>query len=109
VVDERTLTIGAALAPIDTPGKAAAVASINRNLGFDCERAVRTVEGGFEVHVFTGSCFGPRDEVIKVAASGATEVISSESSPGTCVGQPLFDDLNARHIEPKYAAMTPAK
>lgn len=107
IIDNSALTIGAALAPIDSPAKAAAVASISRNLGFDCQRAARKVEGGYEVHVSTDSCFGPRDEVIKVAVNGETEVISADSSPGTCVGQRR--DLNARHIEPKYAAVTPTK
>jgi hypothetical protein len=109
VVDGRTLRIGAALAPIDSPAKAAAVASIDRSLGFDCEKTARKVEGGYEVHVSTDSCFGPRDEVIKVATNGDTEVISADSSPGTCVGQLFEGDLKARHIDPKYAAVTPTK
>lgn len=102
IVDGTSLTIGAALAPIDSPAKAAAVASIDRNLGFDCEKAARQVEGGYEVHVSTDSCFGPRDEVIKVTADGRTEVISSDSSPGTCVG-------STESLLPKYAAVTLAK
>lgn len=107
VIDQDKLRLGAALAPIDTPQKAAAVASIDRNLGVRCEPSVRKVESGFEVHLSTSSCFGPRDEVIGVAVNGETKVISSESGPSTCVGQRL--DLKARHIEPKYAAVTPTK
>jgi hypothetical protein len=100
IVDGSSLTMGAALAPIDSPAKAAAVASIERNLGFDCEKAARKVEGGYEVHVSTDSCFGPRDEVIKVTTDGRTEVIRSDSSPGTCVG------AAPTRSEPKYAAVT---
>ena len=102
IVDGTSLTIGAALAPSDSPAKAAAVASIDRSLGFDCQKAAKKVEGGYEVHVSTDRCFGPRDEVIKVTAEGRTEVISSDSSPGTCVGA-------AESQLPKYAAVTPSK
>jgi hypothetical protein len=80
--------LGRALAPIDSAVKSAAVASIQRGIGVSCEKSVRKVEGGgFEVHLETSSCFGPRDEVIRVAPDGVTTVVSAEQGPQTCVGE----------------------
>lgn len=87
VIDESTRKVGRALAPIDSPVKAAVVAFIERGIGVSCERSVRTVEGGFEVHLVTESCLGPADEVIGVAVDGNTTVLSSEHGQSTCVGQ----------------------
>ena len=86
VVGGLALTVGKALAPIDSVAKAAVVASLDRGIGVSCERSVRKVAGGFAVHLETSSCFGPRDEVIGVAVSGETSVVSAEQGPSTCVG-----------------------
>jgi hypothetical protein len=87
VINQASLKVGKALGPIDSAMKAAVVAFVERGVGFSCERSVRTVEGGFEVHLVSGSCLGPADEVIRVATSGETTVISAEYGPSTCVGQ----------------------
>ena len=87
VVNAADEGLGAALAPIDSPVKAAAIASIARGIGVSCERSVRTTGAGFEVHLVTDSCFGPADEVIGVARDGQLTVISQEHGPRTCMGQ----------------------
>lgn len=51
-----------------------------------CRGAARAVEGGYEVHLVTDSCFGPADEVIRVNSDGSVKVVSSEHGPSTCVG-----------------------
>ena len=86
VVDDDVMRLGLALSPIDSPLKAAVVVSFERNLGVGCEPSVRKTGGGFEVHVSSDSCFGPRDEVIEIAENGTTTVISAESGKQTCVG-----------------------
>jgi hypothetical protein len=87
VVNGAALGLAAALAPIDSPVKAAAVASTARGIGVSCERSVRKAGAGFEVHLVTDSCFGPADEVIAVAPDGKLTVISEEHGPQTCMGQ----------------------
>ena len=79
--------IGAALAPIDSPLKAALVASIDRGIGLGCERAVRQVDTGYEVQLTSGDCRDLREEVIRVAVNGYLMVISTEAGPGqACLG-----------------------
>jgi hypothetical protein len=105
VVIDGAARLGTALAPIDSPAKAAVLAFVERGIGFSCERSVRTVEGGFEVHLVSDSCLGPADEVIGVSTVGVTTVLSSDYGRATCVGR----SLNARHMVKKYAAATSRK
>lgn len=86
VVDEHTKTVGAALAPIDSATKAAATASISRNLVPKCRSSVRRAGTSFEVHLTSDSCFGPVDEIVRVTPDGSVEVVKSERKPATCVG-----------------------
>ena len=86
VIDGHARTVGAALAPIDTPEKAAAAAASARNITPSCGGSVRRIGGGFEVHLASDSCFGPVDEVVRVGNDGAVNVVTSERKPATCVG-----------------------
>lgn len=86
LIDGEMIKLEVALAPVDSPVKAAAIAATQRSITPACEGSVRQVEGGFEVHLTTDSCFGPADEVIKVSTDGSTTVISSDHKPPTCVG-----------------------
>lgn len=79
--------IAAALAPIDTPVKAALIATVQRGVGAKCEGAVRSVKGRYEVHLVSDSCFGTVDDVVLIDAKGALEVVSSSHGPARCVGQ----------------------
>lgn len=94
--------IGAALAPIDSPLKAALVASIERGISLGCERAVRQVDTGYEVQLTSGDCRDLREEVIRVEVNGYLMVISTEAGPGqVCVGShqpPLPSRSTARAI-----------
>lgn len=86
VVIDGSAKLGAVLAPIDTPARAAAVAAIERGISPACKGSVRKVTDGFEVHLESDSCFGPADEVIRVSTDGRTTVISADHKPATCVG-----------------------
>lgn len=86
IVDGRALGFGEALRPIDSPVKAAAVVAAASNLTPDCQRSVRKTEAGFEVHVATDSCFGPRDEVYLVTPDGRLETLEAWHGERTCVG-----------------------
>lgn len=79
--------IAAMLAPIDTPVKAALIATVQRGVGAKCEGAVRAVKGRYEVHLVSDSCFGSVDDVVLIGAKGALEVVSSSHGPARCVGQ----------------------
>lgn len=79
--------LAAALAPIDTPVKAALIATAQRGVGAKCEGAVRAVKGRYEVHLVSDSCFGSVDDVVLIDAKGALEVVSSSHGPARCVGQ----------------------
>ena len=75
------------LAPIETLGKAALIATGLRGVGAKCEGAVRAVKGRYEVHLVSASCFGSVDDVVLIDAKGALEVVSSSHGPARCVGQ----------------------
>lgn len=86
VIDGRTKTVGAALAPIDTPAKAAAAAYGSRDIVPKCGGSVRRAGKAFEVHLTSDSCFGPVDEIVSVANDGTVSVVTSERGSATCVG-----------------------
>jgi hypothetical protein len=86
LIDNELIRVERALAPIDTPGKAATVAFVQRALAPACTSSVRKVEDGFEVFLKTESCLGAGEEIIRVNTNGTTSVIKSEFKPGTCVG-----------------------
>lgn len=87
VIDDAKLTVVAALAPIDTPEKAVLAVLHSRNTPLhDCKRAARKVNGGFEVHLSTDSCFGPHEEVVFISTDGTLDVLEQWSGPQTCVG-----------------------
>lgn len=116
VINQTSWTVAKALGPIDSAMKAAVVAFVDRGVGFSCERSVRKVTDGYEVHLVSGSCLGPADEVIQVATTGEVTVVSAEYGPSTCVGSYLLlpsrgggASLNAPHIVAKYAAVTSTK
>lgn len=86
VIDEEP-KIPLALGPIDTPHKAALVATWQYDTPIDrCEQSVRRSANGFEVHLSTDSCFGPRDYVVEVDAAGTTTTKAQSSGRQTCVG-----------------------
>ncbi len=86
VIDDEQ-KIPAALGPIDTPSKAALVAIWQNNTPIDrCEQSVRRSPKGFEVHLSTDSCFGPRDSIVEVDAEGHTTTKAQSSGRQTCVG-----------------------
>ncbi len=86
LIDNVMIKLPLALAPIDSPAKAAAIAFVERGIAPSCEGSVRAVEQGFEVHLKTDSCRGPTDEILRVSTEGALEVVKSDVKPPTCVG-----------------------
>ncbi len=86
VVDQRGTTTGQALSPIDTPAKAAAVASVTYGIMPDCKNSVRKVGSAYEVHLKSESCFGPREEIVRVFAAGNMELVKEERGSASCVG-----------------------
>lgn len=86
VVDQSTRTAGQALAPIDSPAKAALVASIATGIAPSCKHAVRRVGAAFEVHLKSDSCFGPVEELFRVEASGEARSLKRVTKPSSCVG-----------------------
>jgi hypothetical protein len=86
VVDQRSTTTGQALSPIDTPAKAAAVASVTYGIMPDCKNSVRKVGSAYEVHLKSESCFGPREEIVRVFTAGNMELVKEERGSASCVG-----------------------
>ncbi|NOU32615.1 MAG: hypothetical protein HOO96_32325 [Polyangiaceae bacterium] len=86
VVDQRSTTTGQALSPIDTPAKAAAVASVTYGIAPDCKNSVRKVGSAYEVHLKSESCFGPREEIVRVFTAGNMELVKEERGSASCVG-----------------------
>ncbi len=86
VVDEADKKLASVLGTVDDPYQAAAVASLERGLVPACERSVRTEDDSFVVHLATDSCFGPVDEVVRIAHDGRVTVLSRETKPASCVG-----------------------
>lgn len=79
-------TLLGALGAIDTPVKAGLIAGLQRGVFPRCEGSVRTVNGRYEVHLVSDSCFGSVDDVVLIDAKGALEVVSSSRGSARCVG-----------------------
>ncbi|MFO0598122.1 MAG: hypothetical protein U0228_22660 [Myxococcaceae bacterium] len=107
VVDQRTRTMASVLTPIDSPRKAALVASLTRNLNPSCKKSVRAATGGWEVHLATDSCFGPREETVLVRTTGEVEIVSEWHGEQTCIGAvlpagtPAMADAAAKRVMPE--------
>lgn len=95
VVVNTAASAGKALAPIDAPAKAAALAALVTALTPACKGSVRRASGGYEVHLKSTSCRGPREVLLRVEADGTSRVLKEESKPGTCVGRVVAERSQA--------------
>ena len=86
LVDQSSKTVGQALAPIDSPAKAALVASIATGIAASCKSSVRRAGGAHEVYLKTDSCFGPVQELVRVEPDGKTRSLKRVTKPSSCVG-----------------------
>ena len=87
VVDGTTKTVGQALAPIDSPAKAALVASVATGIAPACKSSVRRVGSAYEVFLNSDSCFGPVKELMRVEPDGRTRSVERVTKPSSCVGE----------------------
>lgn len=84
ITNEQT-SLRRALAPIDSPAKAAAMVAVSQGLGIDCESVSRGGDGWDVHHEADNGCSGASDVMLHVSLDGAITVISSKLRPATCM------------------------
>jgi hypothetical protein len=86
VIDGAGITFAQALAPIDTPQKAAVLAALAEGPFPACKESVRKTEDGFDVFVESTSCLGPFEAVVHVSSRGDVTTVKRNAGKSTCVG-----------------------